>query len=351
MSCIQYEIPIIGLTFKWPKLHSTIVLEHTSLASLCLHACLVSPALKPGIILLATLTVWSLRHGLPLYGRCSSLPTKYRTLTAGLHRILEVLHVAFPGHAIYYYVILHYGDPTALTKATWTASATLGVTGLTGVLVYLFYARRIYYLSNHNVPLVAVIIFLSVCRLGTSLGLTGFSIHLKYFVQFERHSVTSLVRASLAIHVVTDFLVAGSLCYYLHSSRTGVKRTDTLINRLMVYAIHNGLITAVADILVMAFNIAYPGNLVYLAVYQIVANLYSNSLLATLNARRPSKQVNNNFTSEVDMLSLSTFGNGRTTAINNPNTRVDINITSDVDTMRDIERNPSTSNISKVVSL
>ncbi|PBK71173.1 hypothetical protein ARMSODRAFT_954941 [Armillaria solidipes] len=266
--------------------------------------------------------------------------------------ILEVLHVAFPAHAIYYYVIIHYGDPAALAEATWTASLSLGVTGLTGVLVYLFYARRVYYLSNHNVPLVVVIIFLSVCRLGTSIGLTANSIHLKYFVQFERHSVTSLVRASLAIHVVTDFLVAGSLCYYLHSSRTGVKRTNTMINRLMVYAIHNGLITAVADILVMAFNIAYPGNLVYLAIYQIIANLYSNSLLATLNARRPSKQVYDNFSTEVDMLSLSTFGNGRSTTGTNPNKeRVDINITSSVDIMGDTERNSSTNHVSKVVNL
>ncbi|KAK0200034.1 hypothetical protein DFS33DRAFT_213487 [Desarmillaria ectypa] len=266
--------------------------------------------------------------------------------------ILEVLHVAFPGHAIYYYVILHYGDPAALTEATWTASLNLGVTGLIGVLVYLFYARRIYYLSNHNVPLVAAIIILSICRLGTSIGITAYSIHLKYFVRFERNSMTSLVRASLAIHVVTDILVAASLCYYLHSSRTGIKRTDTIINRLMVYAVHNGLLTAVADILVIAFNTAYPSNLIYLAVYQVVANLYSNSLLATLNARRPSKPVNDNFTTEVDMLSLSTFGTyGQTIVTSNTNTRhVDINITSTVNSSGDMDRNSPTHPSSKVIS-
>ncbi|KAK0455660.1 uncharacterized protein EV420DRAFT_1644443 [Desarmillaria tabescens] len=217
-----------------------------------------------------------------------TLPANYPTLT-GLHRILEVLHVAFPGHAIYYYVILHYGDPAALAQAIWTLCVNITVTGLIGLLVDLFYARRIYYLSNHNVPLLAATIILPVCRFGTSVGITAYSIQLKDFARFEVHSMTSLVKASVPIHVVTDILVAGSLCYYLHSSRTGIKRTDTMINRLMVYAVHNGLIIAVADVLVIAFNTAYPGNLVYLAVYQVVANLYSNSLLATLNARRPSK--------------------------------------------------------------
>ncbi len=41
------------------------------------------------------------------------------TLTAHLRRILEVLHLAFGSHAIYYYVILHYGDPAALAEGTW----------------------------------------------------------------------------------------------------------------------------------------------------------------------------------------------------------------------------------------
>ncbi len=38
------------------------------------------------------------------------------TLTARLRRVLEVLHLAFGSHAIYYYVVLHYGDPAALAE-------------------------------------------------------------------------------------------------------------------------------------------------------------------------------------------------------------------------------------------
>ncbi|KAK0455655.1 uncharacterized protein EV420DRAFT_1644439 [Desarmillaria tabescens] len=281
--------------------------------------------------------------------------------------ILEVLHVAFPGHAIYYYAILHYGDPAALAQAIWTLCVNITVTGLIGLLVDLFYARRIYYLSNHNVPLLAATVVLPVCRLGTSigayssylymkdfelenwlcrlLGITVYSIQLKDFVRFKLHSNTSLVRASATIHVVTDILVAGSLCYFLHNNRNGIKRTDTMINRLMVYTVHTGLITAVADILVIAFNIAYPGNLVFLAVYQVIANLYSNSLLATLNARRPSKPVHDHFTTEADMLSLSI-------ATSNPNKRrVDINMTSTTDIAEDTDINSSTNPSSKVGSL
>ncbi|KAK0217165.1 hypothetical protein IW262DRAFT_174930 [Armillaria fumosa] len=269
--------------------------------------------------------------------------------------ILEVLHVAFGSHAIYYYVILHVGDPAALAIATWTVSLNIGITGLIACLVYLFYARRIYYSSNHNRPLVAVVVVPSICRLGTSMSVTIYSLHLKSFVLFEISSMANLIRASLTLYVVTDLLVAVLLCYFLHSNRTGIKRTNTMINRLIIYAIHNGLITAVADVFVIAFNIAYPNNLVYLSVYQIVANLYSNTFLATLNSRRPTKPINDDFSTNVNTLSLFTFGvpsqySADTARASNTNERhVDINITSTVDIARDTDRNSSTNPGSKEV--
>ncbi len=36
--------------------------------------------------------------------------------------------------------------------------------------------------------------------------------------------IQGLARASLVLYVVTDLLVALLLCYFLHSSRTGIKR-------------------------------------------------------------------------------------------------------------------------------
>ncbi|KAK0452574.1 hypothetical protein EV421DRAFT_1769719 [Armillaria borealis] len=164
--------------------------------------------------------------------------------------------------------------------------------------------------------------------------------HLKYFVLFNRASMASLIRACLILDVVTDLLVAVTLCYILHSSRTGMKRTDTLINSLIVYAVHT-----------VSQNIAYPKNLVYLSVYQIVANLYSNSFLATLNARRHIKPVNDNFstTGNVNTFSFATFGAhsqslADTAGAGNTNKRhIDVNVTSTVDIMGDTDRNSSVS--------
>ncbi|SJK98750.1 uncharacterized protein ARMOST_02019 [Armillaria ostoyae] len=106
-----------------------------SLRCICLYsdllvylACSALPALKPGIITLATLTVSSSKPWLALYGTYSSLPVKYPLTFTGLRRILEVLHLAFGSHAIYYYVVLHYGDPAALAEGTWSVSLNVSIT-------------------------------------------------------------------------------------------------------------------------------------------------------------------------------------------------------------------------------
>ncbi|KAK0476154.1 hypothetical protein IW261DRAFT_1609763 [Armillaria novae-zelandiae] len=270
--------------------------------------------------------------------------------------ILEVLHLAFGSHAIYHYVILHYGDPTALAEVIWSVSLNVSVTALIALFVYLYYARRIYQLSNYNIPLVALVVIPSVCRLGTSICITGYGLHLKYYFLFKRSVMAGLIRASLTLYVVSDLLIAVLLCYYLHSSRTGITRTDTLINRLIIYAVHNGLITSVADIFVIVFNMTYPDNLVYLSVYQIVANLYSNTFLATLNARKATKPDNDHFSTNLNTLNLSTFGaHSRPLAdaarAGGTNKRhVDIDITTTVEIERDTDGDSPSNSGSKVAS-
>ena len=52
-----------------------------------------------------------------------------------------------------------------------------------------------------------------------------------------------LVSARNAAATVTDVLLTSILVYSLHKSRTGIKRTDSMINVLIMYAVNTGLLT------------------------------------------------------------------------------------------------------------
>ncbi|EEB98957.1 hypothetical protein MPER_01443 [Moniliophthora perniciosa FA553] len=47
----------------------------------------------------------------------------------------------------------------------------------------------------------------------------------------------------LCFTVAGDVICAVALSYYLHSSRSGIKSTDTRINKLIIHAVNNGLLT------------------------------------------------------------------------------------------------------------
>lgn len=49
-----------------------------------------------------------------------------------------------------------------------------------------------------------------------------------------------------------DVYITVVLCVLLHHSRSGIKSTDTIITKLIVYAVHRGVITTVLSLLTLA---------------------------------------------------------------------------------------------------
>jgi len=89
----------------------------------------------------------------------------------------------------------------------------------------------------------------------------------------------------VAIAVFTDVLITALLLFYLSRSRTGFKKTDSIISHLIKTAIETaavGAIFCIADLIV--FTTHSDTNLHFLfALPQ--ARLYTNTLMTTLNSR------------------------------------------------------------------
>jgi hypothetical protein len=85
---------------------------------------------------------------------------------------------------------------------------------------------------------------------------------------------------------VTDVFTAASLSYFLHKMRTGFKRSDTLINRLIIYSVNTGTLTSVFSAAVLATYNLMPTNFIYISLYFILCKLFANSCVGTLNTRR-----------------------------------------------------------------
>ncbi|KAL0960625.1 hypothetical protein HGRIS_005656 [Hohenbuehelia grisea] len=120
-------------------------------------------------------------------------------------------------------------------------------------------------------------------RIGLGILFTVETFLLVHIDQFPKLIwVTSVGLGSAA---ACDIIIAMSLCFYLTRSRTGFKRTDSLITTLIAYSLTTGLITSViASVAVITFAIM-PTNFIWLSFFWILGKCYVNSFLAALNSR------------------------------------------------------------------
>ncbi|KAF8896777.1 hypothetical protein CPB84DRAFT_1815905 [Gymnopilus junonius] len=133
-------------------------------------------------------------------------------------------------------------------------------TGVNGGIVQMFYTMRVWRLSNRNYYLSGLILFLIL----STTAWVIISMQFKTFRQLL--SITPLTITINALSTTVDVLIASSLCIMLHNSRTGFKRC-----------------CAVASLICLS---ASSHSLIYATFYFCIGRFYTNSFLATLNARK-----------------------------------------------------------------
>ncbi|CAK5271954.1 unnamed protein product [Mycena citricolor] len=209
-------------------------------------------------------------------------PLWIKTLVGGLW-VLETLQLALIGSFLYFWVITNYANPAILADTTWTYNIGILITNTIVIIVQLFLARRVWILSKKNYLLTGVIIALSLCYYGLELEVKVRTFQLVKVELFYKFQTTASV--GLGCAAVADLIIAVSLSWYLLRSRTGMEVTDSVVNKLILYAMNTGTLTAIVVLVDMVCFLTMPKNLIHIAFNVVSGKLYTNSLLATLNYR------------------------------------------------------------------
>lgn len=225
-------------------------------------------------------------------GRSARVSKHTRPLSCELSNqssLLETAHAVLNIHGVYWFLVVNYFNPMALLVMSMSTLTSLLITLCVALISHVFYAYRVYIVSNGNRWIAAAIVVLALGRASHLFTLyVEIAIKSRVFTEVEHN--LKWAKATLAFSFATDFLIATSLTYYLHRQRSGRTRTDTLLTKLMILAVNNGFLTSAVDLLVLVFIIVAPKTLIFLAIFVIEGNLYTNSLLATLNARHLFRQ-------------------------------------------------------------
>lgn len=207
--------------------------------------------------------------------------------------ILEFIRCSFGVHAVYHYVVIQWGNPAALSKSIWSRDVNLLITALVQVIVHWYFAYRVKILSRGNWVLVSIIGILAFGNFSMTTATYGASVAASTYSKIEGQKTfsTEFSTAALSCAIATDICITFSLMYYLNQINRAGSGLRDVINRLIFYAINVGMITSMADVVVLILSsisrkVWTHEGLYYFAIYEIVGGFYVNSLLATLNARK-----------------------------------------------------------------
>ncbi|KAH9939778.1 uncharacterized protein BXZ73DRAFT_99408 [Epithele typhae] len=162
----------------------------------------------------------------------------------------------------------------------------------TAVLIirFLFLRRLWIFYKNFGAGFVRILSFLGLF-LSLLTTLTAYFVNLASLICAHVYPTdvvlnVTLSYTSFANGFVADVLFAGLLCAWLHSSRTGIKSTDSAITILITYTIETAMTPLMFDTAaIIALKLAPQLN-VHLLLWIQMGPLYFLSLLVSLNSRQ-----------------------------------------------------------------
>ncbi|KAH7907142.1 hypothetical protein BJ138DRAFT_1116942 [Hygrophoropsis aurantiaca] len=204
--------------------------------------------------------------------------------------ILLLGHLISAAIGVYTIAVLNFGqisveDLVTLPMPMGFASSIL-FSALPAPITQGYFAYRIHVISK-RIYIPALSWLVSLMRLIGSFAIGSHVIKNKNSLQTVLAEFPWLVEGIFMLGAVGDTLIALTMCYYLkHERSSALAPTAKILNRLMRYTIETGSLTSVVGLtVVICFKTM--DNLAWFGMYLIVAEVYANTLLANLNARKP----------------------------------------------------------------
>jgi len=200
--------------------------------------------------------------------------------------ILDTVHSASVIYMAWNYLVTNYDNPAALAVAQWPYTFTPVATALAALVTQLYLGFRIWCLTGSRV-LYGVVILVAIPSfiLGMACSIEAWIIK----VLSELPRITPLVIAWLSMQVIVDAFITITLIIIFSGSRTGFRRTDTVVNRLIRGAIQTGLLAGIFSMGDLITFVVLPSTNLYGMFAIPIGRIYTNTLLDTLLTRESLK--------------------------------------------------------------
>ncbi|KAJ7780727.1 hypothetical protein DFH07DRAFT_949940 [Mycena maculata] len=237
---------------------------------------------------------WSIKLPVALVMQVDSSPCSwpYFNQRACSTRFFETTQISFFFRSSYVRFVQQFG--IIQVDLLWSDSLQLLANYLSAFTVQMYFTSSIYRLTREPANLkvhkasglgICVVAVLAMVQISAGIAQTILSYKLRSFAKLENtKAITTLQTAG---SLACDIVITVYLCVFLaRNKRTGLPRTEKMMNTLMINAVNRGMLTALSSGLTMILFLAFPDTFWFFLSLAPNSKLYMNSMLATLNMRK-----------------------------------------------------------------
>ncbi|OSD05869.1 hypothetical protein PYCCODRAFT_1474773 [Trametes coccinea BRFM310] len=198
--------------------------------------------------------------------------------------ILQLFSTTLIMHTSYYYLVTYYFNAAVFSKPdVWTSAFTPVSVSLGNLVAESFFARRVYMVGSRYRFVVVSAMAMILASCGFFIGKTAQVFAAATVLHRPSQWPSS---AGSALLLAGDLQLTGVLVYVLHTGRSGFRRTDSMIDILIAYALTTGSLICVLNIVSLILTIVFPHNIIFTASTLVAQAVYANSFVVALNTRR-----------------------------------------------------------------
>ncbi|KAJ7824492.1 hypothetical protein B0H13DRAFT_2375440 [Mycena leptocephala] len=220
---------------------------------------------------------------------------QYKSFVAWIW-ITDAAHTFSVCTVIWQYGVSNFNNPAKLLEIVPTYPVNLILTLIATLNANLFYTWRIHKMSKSNWWLTGPIvgfcfpdtfydtIQFNAVRLVYREDRIGIMLMTKKWALMVADFQINVI-SGLAVSAATDIVISAARYYYLRDLKQGYMAKQEMVDAVVIFTINDGCLTCAAVIACIACYLSMPKSFVWMGIFIILAKLFANSILATLNLR------------------------------------------------------------------
>ncbi|KAJ6476469.1 hypothetical protein C8R47DRAFT_1290292 [Mycena vitilis] len=191
------------------------------------------------------------------YSKKDPLPTRITVAILGTFTTIHTLSLAMQD---FRYYVLRFGNFEGLDSMFWESYVMICSIFVVAFVAQMFYASRIWMLKR-DWRYVTPVVLLALLQLSFGIAQTAKIVGLHRYSKLATTVPTTAAQG--AATAACDITITAILGYIFRAARTGVRRTDSTLDKMILYAFERGTMTSLLALLQLIFFITMPGTFVF----------------------------------------------------------------------------------------